>query len=224
MLVYTSHAFLKIDINKVANNYTCGDCTARFIRASDLTRHAPRCTRGRTNIECPGSRILAPESAFEKAFYPEGGFGIKATCWLEYVSRQSGTHIHHHRCGHWGERIVAGCKVDGYHPATKTVFQFHGCHWHGCIKCFPNPEQRTEVIRVDKNGKETTRDWSKDGNTRGRDPGGTTNFHRKETKRTHTRSSLTSKLIKTRQRQATRHVIFLMKVSMCLSQSLSLTR
>ena len=142
----------------MTNNYTCGECMARFTRASDLTCHAPRCKRGRTKISCPGNRILAPESAFEEAFNLEGGFGIKATCWLEYVSRQSGTHIHHHRCGHGGERLVAGATVDGYHPETKTVFQFHGCHWHGCIQCFPNPEQRTEVIRVDKNGNETTRD------------------------------------------------------------------
>ena len=156
--IYESHAFLITDINKVANNYTCGDCMVRFTRASDLTRHAPRCKRGGTEIDCPGNRILAPESAFEKAFYPEGGFGIKATCWLEYVSRKAGKNIHHHRCGHGGERIVAGGKVDRCHPETKTVFQYHGCHWHGCIKCFPNPEQRTEVIRVDKNGNETTRE------------------------------------------------------------------
>ena len=156
--LYEGHAFLVTDINKVTNNYTCGECMARFTKSVDLTRHAPRCTRGLTNIECPGNRILAPESAFEKAFYPEGGFGMKATCWLEYVSRQSGTHIHHHRCGHVGEHIVAGGKVDGYHPETKTVFQYHGCHWHGCIKCFPNLQQRTEVISIDKNNKEITRD------------------------------------------------------------------
>ena len=83
---------------------------------------------------------------------------IKATCWLEYVAWQSGTHIHHHRCGHGGEWLVAGGKVDGYHPETKTVFQFHGCFWHGCIKCFPGPEQRTEVIYVDRKGNEITRD------------------------------------------------------------------
>ena len=94
----------------------------------------------------------------KRLFYPEGSFGIKATCWLEYVSRQSGTHIHHHRCDHGGERLVGGAQVDGYHPETKTVFQFHGCHWHGCIKCFPNPEQRTEVIHVDKNNNEITRE------------------------------------------------------------------
>ena len=140
--IYKSHAFLIIDRNKVLNNFTCGECMARFTKSCNLTRHIKACTRGRTEIECPGNRILAPESAFEKAFYPEGGFGVKATCWLEYVSRESGKHIHHARCGHGGERIVAGGKVDGYHPATKTVFQYHGCHWHGCIQCFPNPEQK----------------------------------------------------------------------------------
>ena len=156
--LYEGHAFLITDINKVTNNYTCGECMARFTRAANLTRHIKTCTRGRTNIDCPGNRILVPESAFEKAFYPEGSFGIKATCWLEYVSRQSGTHIHHQRCGHGGERLVAGGKVDGYHPETKTVFQFHGCHWHGCFQCFPNPEQRTEVIHVDENNNEITRE------------------------------------------------------------------
>ena len=52
-------------------------------------------------------------------------------------------------CGHGGERQVMvrylnskGEKdyttypVDGYEPETKTVYQFHGCKWHGhaCIK------------------------------------------------------------------------------------------
>ena len=74
------------------------------------------------------------------------------------MARQTGTHIHHYRCGHGGERLVGGATVDGYQPETKTVFQFHGCHWHGCIKCFPHPEQRTEVIHVDKKGNKITRD------------------------------------------------------------------
>ena len=160
--------FLNPRHNKVTNNYTCGEYMARFTKSCNLTRHIKTCTRGRTEIEFPGNRILAPESAFEPSqkltqeqgydFYPEGGFGIKATCWLEHVSRGSGKHIHHHRSGHGGERLNGGTPVDGYHPATKTIFQFHGYHWHGCIQCFPNPEQRTEVICVDKNGKETTRE------------------------------------------------------------------
>ena len=156
--LYEGHAFLITGIEKVTNSYSCGEWMARFTRSDNLNRHIKTCTRGRPNISCPGNRILAPESAFEKAFYTEGSFGIKATCWLEYVARQSGTHIHHHRCGHGGERLVGGDKVDGYHPEAKTVFQFHGCFWHDCIKCFPKPEPITEVICIDKNDKEITKE------------------------------------------------------------------
>ena len=156
--IYEGHAFLILDINKVSNNFTCGECMARFTQSCNLNHHIKTCKRGRTQIKCPGNRILAPESAFEKAFYPEGSFVVKACCWLEHLSRECGTHIHHHRCDHGGECIAAGAPVDGYHPATKTVFQFHGCYWHGCIQCFPHPEQRIEVIHVDKKGIETTRE------------------------------------------------------------------
>ena len=32
---------------------------------------------------------------------------------------------------------MIGCgPVDGYEPSTKVVFQYHGCHWHGCRRCF----------------------------------------------------------------------------------------
>ena len=158
MGIYENHAFLIKDINKVSNNFTCGECMARFTRADNLKRHASRCKLGQTEISCPGNQILAPESAFEKGFYPEGTFGTKEICWLEHLSRESGKHIHYHKCGHGGERFIKGVPVDGYQPETKTVFQFHGCYWHSCIQCFPNPEQRTEVIRTDKNGKETTRE------------------------------------------------------------------
>ena len=27
--------------------------------------------------------------------------------------------------------------VDGFHPETNTVYEFHGCFWHGCPKCYP---------------------------------------------------------------------------------------
>ena len=56
---YEAHAFLITDINKVTNNYTCSECLARFTRAADLTRHSKTCTRGQTNISCPGNRILS---------------------------------------------------------------------------------------------------------------------------------------------------------------------
>ena len=45
-------------------------------------------------------------------------------------------HIHHAYCGHGGERTVEvrgkKIRVDGYEPTTGTVYQYHGCYWHGC--------------------------------------------------------------------------------------------
>ena len=91
--IYENHAFLILDINKVTNNYTCGECMARFTQSGHLKRHASRCTSGRTEIACPGNQILAPESAFEKAFYPEGTFGIKGVCWPRAcIAREWQTH------------------------------------------------------------------------------------------------------------------------------------
>ena len=154
--IYNEHAFLITDINKVTNNYTCRDCGGRFTRAADLTRHSKTCARGATKIDCPGRRIGAPESTYEKAFYPDVHFGFKAVAWLEWEAKQRGIHIHHARCGHGGERYILDWPVDGYHPETKTVFQFDGCFWHGCEKCYPKAEVRTQIIRRDRNGNPTT--------------------------------------------------------------------
>ena len=58
--IYEGHAFLITDINKTSNNFTCGECTARFTQSCHLTRHIKTCKRGRTEIKCPGNRILSP--------------------------------------------------------------------------------------------------------------------------------------------------------------------
>ena len=47
MGIYETHAFLIKDINKVSNNFTCGDCQARFTQSCHLARHA--CMRHRAN-------------------------------------------------------------------------------------------------------------------------------------------------------------------------------
>ena len=35
-----------------------------------------------------------------------------------------------------GEVRVAGHLVDGFDASTNTVYEFHGCLWHGCPRCF----------------------------------------------------------------------------------------
>ena len=42
-----------------------------------------------------------------------------------------------------GEVKIAGHRVDGYCPETKTVYEYHGCAFHGCPRCFRNRESRT---------------------------------------------------------------------------------
>jgi hypothetical protein len=40
--------------------------------------------------------------------------------------------------------------ADGYDRKTNTVYQFHGCYWHGCEKCYPD-----NVIKHDKTMEQT---------------------------------------------------------------------
>ena len=157
MGLYNGHAFLTKDLKQVTHNYTCGGCQARFTQSCHLVRHvASSCSRGQTKINCPNTRIQFPSSAYERAFYPEQSCSFIAIKWLEWEAKRRGIHIHHARCGHGGERNILGALVDGYHPETKTVFQFHGCLWHGCKECYPNDRQ-VFVQKKTREGKVITR-------------------------------------------------------------------
>ena len=99
----------------------------------------------------------------EKVFY--GGkpnFSYSACQWIEHMSEETGKHIHHALCGH-GERVIrdsqghAICKVDGYEPSTKTVYQYHGCKWHGCT-CLKSRTNTDKNRYVETKG---TEEWIK---------------------------------------------------------------
>ncbi|CAH3188794.1 unnamed protein product, partial [Porites lobata] len=70
---------------------------------------------------------------------------LKALQWLYYqedlIPKQgaSADRIRHVRNG--GEQSVRTIAnsyfVDGYDPLTRTVYEFHGCLYHGCPTCFP---------------------------------------------------------------------------------------
>ena len=153
MGLYYGHAFLITDLKQVANTYTCGDCQARFTKACNLARHvANNCSRGQTKINCPNNQIKSPAFTYERAFYPKQTCSFVAIKWLEWEAKKRGIHIHHARCGHGGEREILGARVDGYHPESKTVFQFHGCLWHGCEKCYPE-ERQGLVLQKTRQGK-----------------------------------------------------------------------
>ena len=51
--------------------------------------------------------------------------------WLEWVAHKESIHIRHQLNNM--EKRIGGRKlpVDGFHAETQTVYQFHGCFWHG---------------------------------------------------------------------------------------------
>ena len=44
-----------------------------------------------------------------------------------------------------GEVRIAGCLVDGYDATTNTIYEFHGCLFHGCHSCYPKQSQCSKV-------------------------------------------------------------------------------
>jgi len=141
--IYEGHAFVIKDIARLAKNYACTHCRKRFTKACNPQRHFQTCSTGKTVIDCPGVRVEASQTAFEKAFYPKHSASKQSLLWLGREAKRRKIHIHHAMCGHGGERWIERAPVDGYHHAAKTVFQYQGCHWHGCRKCFPHDRDKT---------------------------------------------------------------------------------
>ena len=141
--IFGKHAFLIKDITKLAKTYACIHCNARFTKAPNLQRHVERCAQGKTVIDCPGEKVEAPQTAYEKAFYPKHKASKESIQWLEYVAKHWKIPIYHAMSGHGGERWIEKRPVDGYNHEKKLVLQYHGCYWHGCPKCYPD---RNKII------------------------------------------------------------------------------
>ena len=83
--------------------------------------------------------------------------------WLTYeesrLPKERGERIRHARNG--GEKGVKTSKgkehVDGFDKSTKTVYEFLGCLWHGCPRCFPNKRDLTHPIMPDRTPNEALR-------------------------------------------------------------------
>ena len=69
---------------------------------------------------------------------PTDNYSIKSIKWLTYLALTHNLNIRHACNG--GEQAVImngkSYKVDGYCEETKTIYQFHGCYFHGCTRCY----------------------------------------------------------------------------------------
>ena len=73
--------------------------------------------------------------------YPnQKNYSIKAVRWIQSVAYENEVEIQHALNG--GEVKICGHYVDGYHEASKTIFEFYECYWHGCPTHFPDRERK----------------------------------------------------------------------------------
>ncbi|KAK5643501.1 hypothetical protein RI129_007346 [Pyrocoelia pectoralis] len=143
---------------KVAENYIF-DFKKEFVEycVSDVDILAQACLKFRQlmikegNV-CPFTESVTLPSACNKIFrrnflkpntiglIPKGGYrqcdnqSKIATQWLLLEERDRRINITH--SVKQKEARVGGVKVDGFCAETNEVFEFYGCYYHGCPKCF----------------------------------------------------------------------------------------
>jgi len=49
------------------------------------------------------------------------------------------------------------CFVDGFDPVTNTVYEFYGCLWHGCRKCYPGKRDMKRRVMPERTADEAYR-------------------------------------------------------------------
>ena len=81
--VYEGHAFVIKNIAKLAKIYECGDCKGRFTREYHLKTHKETCSKGKTQKICPGEKLEKPQTAYERAFYPQNNASKASLMWIE---------------------------------------------------------------------------------------------------------------------------------------------
>ena len=76
----------------------------------------------------------------ENGFRPQQAqpYGQMAVQWINCESDRTGCTIRHQANGR--EKRIGKLPVDGWCAETRTAYQFHGCFWHGCPKCYDQNE------------------------------------------------------------------------------------
>ena len=79
----------------------------------------------------------------ENGFRPQQAqpYGQMAIQWLTRESDRTGCTYRHQ--GNGREKRVGKLLVDGWCAKTRTAYQFHGCYFHGCPKCYDHEETNT---------------------------------------------------------------------------------
>ena len=106
------------------------------------------------------THFLPPQTIITVPRPTKANHSFKQILWMEYeMAKQDQSFIQHARnAGEYEVSLRNGKKVsvDGFCRDTNTIYQFHGCFWHGCPYCYeqcaPTPHRVSKY--VNKSGKE----------------------------------------------------------------------
>ena len=84
----------------------------------------------RTNILKPNTLAFIPETGYNS----QNNHSFKQIMWLNYLAKKNNILIQHAR--NKGEHKIGEYFLDGYNQNSDTGFEFHGCFFHGCKKCY----------------------------------------------------------------------------------------
>ena len=73
----------------------------------------------------------------EKQFRPQQAQPFRQMA-VQWEAAKTGCAIRHQVNGR--EKRIGKLPVDGWCPETRTAYQFHGCLFHGCPKCYDQNE------------------------------------------------------------------------------------
>ena len=89
----------------------------------------------RMNRMIPNSIASEPTLTWKKNNVNQS---YEAIDWLTWCQQHQAPHLQHAKNA--GEYRIPGTKlhVDGFDVTTHTIYEYHGCFWHGCPRCFPH--------------------------------------------------------------------------------------
>jgi len=129
-------SYCKSDVNILRRS--CSQFASLFEQKTDVNPFkdsvtiASACSRVyRQNFMKTDSIAVLPPYGYDSNG-KHSGIAVK---WLEWIIKENNVNISHARNG--GEKSIGNFKVDGLDEQNKTVYEFEGCFWHGCEKCFP---------------------------------------------------------------------------------------
>ena len=100
----------------------------------------------------------------ENGFNPTNQYSKKQIDWLQFIAQRDNIQIQH--CLNGKEYQIGNYKVDGYCYETNTDYEFQGCWFHGCTKCFNpstiNPLKKQKMLQLNLKTKQKIKDIIKE--------------------------------------------------------------